>query len=97
MHNNVALLSLPGKFTHQSFCNDFLFLIKLSGLKFILFPHINLMTSGFFLRFYLFTFRERRKERKREGKKQQCARDTPISHLLHAPSWGPCPQSRYVP
>ena len=48
MHNNVALLSLPGKFTHQSFCNDFLFLIKLSGLKFILFPHINLMTSGFF-------------------------------------------------
>ena len=40
----------------------------------------------FFLKIYLFTFRERGREGEREGEKQQCARDTLMGCLLHAPT-----------
>ena len=46
---------------------------------------------------YLFIFRKRRREGEREGEKHQCARETSISCLLHAPNWGPGLQPRHVP
>ena len=48
-------------------------------------------------RFYLFSFRETRREEEREGEKQWCVRDTWISPLLHTPNWGPGPQPRHMP
>ena len=45
----------------------------------------------FFLRFYLFTFRERGREVEREGEKQ-C-----VVCLSCAPYWGPGLQPRHVP
>ena len=49
----------------------------------------------FFLRFCLFL--ERWEGREEEGEKPQCVRDTSISCLLQASSWGPGPQPRHVP
>ena len=43
----------------------------------------------FFLRFYLFIFRERGRERGRETSMHGC--------FSHAPYWGPGPQPRHVP
>ena len=52
-------------------------------------------TSGFFfLRFYLFIFREGGKEGEREGEKYRCVA---ASHIPHAPYWRPGPQPRHVP
>ena len=48
-------------------------------------PYLSIL---FFLRFYLFTFREGGREREREGEKHQCARDTFIGCFLNAPIWG---------
>ena len=45
----------------------------------------------YFLRIYLFIFREREKGREKGREK------TSVSCLLHAPSWGPSPQPRHVP
>ena len=50
----------------------------------------------FFKRFYLF-FREREREGEREGEKHQYVRETSISCLSHALSWGPGTQARHVP
>ena len=49
----------------------------------------------FFLRFYLFTFRERGRVGERE--KHWCERDTSVGCLSHNPIWGPSPQPRRVP
>ena len=46
----------------------------------------------FFLRFYLFCFRERGREGEREGEKHQCARGISVGCFLHAPKCGPSPQ-----
>ena len=45
----------------------------------------------FFLSFYLFIFRERRREGEREGEKHQCVRATPSwgTYLAHNPSMCP--------
>ena len=40
---------------------------------------------------YLFIFRERGREGGREGKKQQCARNTLIGCLSYTPNWGTWP------
>ena len=49
-----------------------------------------------FLTFYLF-FRERGKEREKEGEKQLCVRETLIGYHPNAPTWGLGPQARHVP
>ena len=51
----------------------------------------------FFLRFYLFIFRERGREGEREGEKHWCARETLIGCLLHTSNWRSGPQLRHVP
>ena len=51
----------------------------------------------FFLRFYLFIFRERKREGEREGEKHQCARETLTGYLSHTPIQGPGLQPRHVP
>ena len=53
--------------------------------------------SFFFFRFYLFIFRERRREGERGGEKYTCAREILIGCLSHTPKWGPDPQPRRVP
>ena len=58
--------------------------------------------SSFFLRFYLFTFRERGREGETEGEKQRernRGRETSMCCccLSCAPYWGPRPQPRHVP
>ena len=50
----------------------------------------------FFLRFYLFIFREGKGGRKR-GRETPCTRDTLIGCLLHTPNRGPGLQPRHVP
>ena len=50
----------------------------------------------FFLRLYLFTFRERGRKGEREGEKQERVRDTLIVCLSHAPNWGLGPKPRHV-
>ena len=52
---------------------------------------------SFFKRFYLFNFRERRREGKRGGEKQPCVTGTFISYLSYSPRGGPGLQSRHVP
>ena len=52
-------------------------------------PHLVLLT--FFLRFYLFTFRERRREEER-GEKHQCVRD--ISCFSQGPILGTWPATQ---
>ena len=49
----------------------------------------------FFLRFYLFIFRERREGER--GAEHGCVRERLIGCLSHAPKWGPGPQPRHVP
>ena len=56
--------------------------------------HLKLIS--FFLRFYLFTFREKEREGER-GERHRCVRDTWISCFLHALNWGPGPQPRHLP
>ena len=56
-----------------------------------------LSNAFYFLRIYLFSFRERGREGEREGEKHRCVRDTWISCLSHNPNWGPGPQPRHVP
>ena len=53
---------------------------------YVCFGKSSLQLSFFFLKIYLFTFRERGREGEREGEKQQCARDTLMGCLLHAPT-----------
>ena len=47
--------------------------------------------------FYLFIFRERRREGKREGEKHWCMRETSIGCPLLTPNWGSGLQPRHVP
>ena len=49
-----------------------------------------------FRRFYLFTFREKGREREREGEKHQCGRETSIICLLHVHNWEPGLLPRHV-
>ena len=51
----------------------------------------------FFLRFYLFIFREKGGEGETEGEKHWCVRNTSIDCVSHAPNQGPGPQPRHVP
>ena len=73
----------------------------LSVCRLVLNPlsHTSQGTSHYFFkgRFYLFIFRERGKEREREGEKHWCVRETFIGCLSNAPSWAPGPQPRHVP
>ena len=55
-----------------------------------------LKIKGFFLKI-LFTFRERVKERKREGEKHYCERQTPIGCLSYMSQLGMNMQARQVP
>ena len=48
------------------------------------------MQIFFFLRFYLFTFRERGREGERKGEKHQYMRDTSITLPLTCPQLGTC-------
>ena len=71
--------------------------LSLVGNKWTSF-HINSLLCIFkyldsFLRFYLFTFRERGREGEREGEKNRCVRDTSIGCLPYAPDWGSAPTS----
>ena len=71
-------------FSTGYWCWPFLLIFKL-GYLFIF---------CFYLKIF-FIFRERgRREGEREGEKHQCAGETLIGCLLHAPSWGPGPQPR---
>ena len=75
-----------------------LFLIKLSGLKFILFPHINLMTSGFVLKDFIYLLLERGERREKERERNSNVLEIhqsvisctpPAGDLAHNP--GMCP------
>ena len=64
-------------------------------------PDINTATGTdelhfryFYCRFYLFTFRERRKKGEREEEKHPCGRDTSIGCLSHTPNLGTWPTSQ---
>ena len=58
---------------------------------------IQVLCLFFKKRFYLFVFRERRREGEREGEKHQCARETSMCGCLaHTPHWGPDLQPRHV-
>ena len=48
----------------------------------------------FFLRFYLYCFRERGREGEREREKHQCVREASIGCLLHAPQVGTWPATQ---
>ena len=48
----------------------------------------------FFLKILLNYFRERGKEKEREGKKHRCLRETSISCLLHVPQPGTMPTTQ---
>ena len=50
-----------------------------------------------FKRFYLLIFRERGKEREREGEKHQCERETIINCLFNKPQPGPNLQPSHTP
>ena len=50
----------------------------------------------FYFKKILFVFRERGREREREGEKHQCVGETSIGCLLHAPNRGPGPKTRHV-
>ena len=47
------------------------------------YPNWYMARSFIFLRFYLFTFREKGREGEREGEKHQCGRETWTGCLLH--------------
>ena len=49
-----------------------------------------------FKRFYLFIFRERGREGKREDEKHQCERETSFGYLSYVPPPGTKPQPRHV-
>ena len=91
----ICLLSTfysSGRTQHLSF---YVWLVLLSTV-FARFTHVVAsMCQGFvifFLRFYLFIFRERGKE----GQKHWCARETLMCCLLHTPNRRPGPQPRHV-
>ena len=51
----------------------------------------------FFFKDFIYLFLERGREGEREGEKHWCVRDTTISCLSRAPTWGPSLQPRHVP
>ena len=57
---------------------------------------MNTNISFFFLRFYLFIFREKGREEERQERNIKAGQITLISSFLHAHSWGPGPQPRHV-
>ena len=69
--------------------------VILPGSKKVLSLWFPVFSAGFFfffLRFYLFIY----KERGRGEEKNWCVRDTSIGCLSHTPNWGPCLQPRHV-
>ena len=72
---------IPGPGSHSIF-------LSLIDVSFLLF---------FFLRFYLFIFRERGSDGEREGEKHWCMRDTLVSCLSLTPKGGPGQQPGHVP
>ena len=54
------------------------------------------MLRLFFLKDFIYLFLERGEGREKEKEKHRCARETSISCLLHAPTWGPGLQPRHV-
>ena len=72
----------------ESYCLPFLWLAVSLNTMPSSFIHIIacVRISFLFKKGFIYFFRERGREGEREGEKQQCARDTSIDCLLHAPA-----------
>ena len=66
--------------------------MSVTSTEFNWFSAIFISTFFFFLKFYLFNFRERGREGEREGEKHQY-----VVSSLHIPYWEPGPQPMHVP
>ena len=61
--------------------------IKFEKQQYSTSPNMAPMTFIFFLRFYLFIFRERAREREREGDKHRCVRDQLLLACVQLGTW----------